>query len=404
MPVDLSELRWIETQAELMLRDVMAWADISSGSYHVPGLARMLDTLESAFSTLGGTSQRIPLAPAMAIGADGNVVEHPLGSALLVTKGHHARVRVLLSIHYDTVYGPTHPFQTAQMIAPDVCRGPGVVDAKGGIVVLLTALRALERSSISGQAGWEVLLNPDEEIGSPGSAPLLREAASRNHVGLVFEPAMRDGSLVGPRKGSGNVTAVVRGRAAHAGRDFPAGRSAILALAEFIRRIDAAQATVPGAIINCGRIEGGGATNIVPDLAIGRFNVRVESADQQLDVEQAFRRVAADVAQRDGITVDVHGGFTSPPKPLDARSAQLMDHVIGCGRDLGLALTYGPSGGTCDGNKLAAAGLPVVDSLGPVGGDLHSDREYLHVPSLVERAKLTALLLMKLASGEIPSA
>ena len=89
---------------------------------------------------------------------------------------------------------------------------------------------------------------------------------------------------------------------------------------------------------------------------------------------------------------------------LDARSAHLMDNILGCAKDLGLSLTHAPSGGTCDGNKLAAAGLPVVDSLGPVGGDLHSDREWLRVSSLVERAKLAARVLMKVASGEISPA
>jgi glutamate carboxypeptidase len=410
MPINLADLQWIETQADAMQRDVVRWADINSGSHNLPGLARMLDTLEADFASLGATRRRVQLPPATEIDRHGKVAERPLGEAQVLTKRPDARVRVLLNIHYDTVYGPNHPFQDAQMIGGDICRGPGVVDAKGGIMVMLTALRALERLPFAGQLGWEVLLNPDEEIGSPGSAALLREAAARNHVGLVFEPAMRDGSLVGQRKGSGNFTTVIRGRAAHAGRDFFAGRSAILALADLIGRIDSVgstglttgQASMQEVTINCGRIEGGGATNIVPDLAIGRFNVRVSTSQQQQGIEQAFRTVAAEVAaQRDGITIELHGGFSSPPKPLDARSAQLMDHVIACGRDIGLSLTHVPSGGTCDGNKLAAAGLPVVDSLGPVGGDLHSDREFLLLPSLVERAKLTGLLLMKLASGEI---
>jgi glutamate carboxypeptidase len=307
-----------------------------------------------------------------------------------------------LSIHYDTVYGPNHPFQRAEMIADDTLRGPGVIDAKGGIVVMLTALAALERTDFAKKIGWEILLNPDEEIGSPGSAALLREAAARNHVGLVFEPALRDGSLVGQRKGSGNLTAVVRGRAAHAGRDFAHGRSAILALADFIARADAAQKDMPpGVTISCGRIEGGGPTNIVPDLAIGRWNVRVTTAEEQHAVEQTFRAIANEVARRDGITVALHGGFSSPPKPLDPRSAHLMNAILTCAADLGLALTHAPSGGSCDGNKLAAAGLPVVDSLGPVGGDLHSEREFLRVSSLVERAKLTAFVLLKLACGDI---
>jgi len=248
--------------------------------------------------------------------------------------------------------------------------------------------------------GWEVILNSDEEIGSVGSAGLLKEAAARNHLGLVFEPAWADGSIVGPRKGSGNFTVIVRGRAAHAGRDFEKGRNAIVALSELIARVS--KATPPGIIVNCGQVEGGGpATNIVADLAIARFNVRVTEPAEQLQVFTSFEDAARELRLREGISVELEGGFTSPPKPLDGRSRKLLDHVVACGRELGEEIKIVASGGTCDGNKLAAAGLPVVDSLGPVGGELHSDREYVRVSSLPRRAKMTALLLMKLASGEI---
>ena len=267
---------------------------------------------------------------------------------------------------------------------------------------MLSALRALEESRVAENLGWEVLLNPDEEIGSPGSAGLLKEAVSRNHLGLVFEPAFADGALVGARKGSGTFTAVVRGRPAHAGRDFDKGRSAIIALAEMIRAL--APHPRPGLIINCGRIEGGGAVNIVPDLAIARFNVRADSADDKFWFEQFFHSVAAQLELKEGIRVSLHGQFHSPPKPMDPRSAELMEEILTCGRELGMTgLAVRPSGGTCDGNKLAAAGMPVVDSLGPVGGDLHSEREYVLLQSLIERANLSALLLLKLAAGEVAS-
>jgi glutamate carboxypeptidase len=170
-------------------------------------------------------------------------------------------------------------------------------------------------------------------------------------------------------------------------------------LAELVTTLAAASGL--GIVVNCGKVEGGGATNIVPELAIGRFNVRADSAEDQRAVEELFDAAAAQIGRRDGITVSLHGGFNSPPKPLDARSTGLMEAVITTGRALGLTLSHRPSGGTCDGNKLAAAGLPVVDSLGPVGGELHSDREYVRISSLAERAKLTALLLMKLAAQEL---
>jgi glutamate carboxypeptidase len=375
------------------------WSAINSGSRNLHGLARTCDAVRAEFATLGGELRLLDLAPEQVIDSAGNVVASPLGKAISIVKRPRAPVRVLLNIHYDTVFGPEHPFQSVRQTDEDTLVGPGVVDAKGGLVVMLTALRAFEQSSVADRLGWEVLINPDEEIGSPGSTPLLREAAMRNQFGLLFEPAMSDGNLVGARKGSGNFTAVVRGRAAHAGRDFQQGRSAIVALAELITRVDAIQSGIEGATINCGKVEGGGALNIVPDLAIGRFNARATTPEQARLIESRFTDLARDVARaRDGISIDLRGGFHAPPKVLDEPTMRLMNLILNAARQLGMNLTHQPSGGASDGNKLAAAGLPVVDTLGPVGGNLHSDREYLKIRSLAERAKLTALVLIQLAT------
>jgi glutamate carboxypeptidase len=277
-------------------------------------------------------------------------------------------------------------------------RGPGVLDAKGGILVLLTAARAIDRSPVANQIGFEIILTPDEEIGSPGSGSLLVEAARRNHLALLFEPAFPDGSLVGSRKGSGNFTFIIRGRAAHAGRDFHSGRSAILAAAQLIQRFSEPFPNFPDITINCGKIEGGGALNVVPDLAIARFNARVTKPDEQSAVEQRARDLVNEFSTQDGITVTLQGGFHSPPKLLDPRSTTLLNTAIACAQDLGFTLSTKPSGGASDGNRIAAAGVSVIDSLGPVGADLHSDREHVNVRTLVERAKLTALLMLSLSA------
>ena len=389
----------IDAAAPELVTTLRRWSEINSGSYNLSSLEAMLAELKAAFAPLGGEMREVELPPATSVDSRGEAVSMPLGRALVIRKRPDAPLRVLLVIHYDTVFGAESAFRRTDTPDADTLRGPGVVDAKGGIVVMLAALRALEASPWAETIGWEVILNPDEEIGSVGSAAMLKEAAARNHLGLVFEPSFADGSIVGARKGSGNYTVVVRGRAAHAGRDFEKGRNAIVALAEIVAEL---ARPIEGCVINCGQIEGGApATNIVPDLAIARFNVRASDAMGQLKIASAF-----DLANRkrrivDGIDVRVEGGFTSPPKPLDARSSKLLDHVLACSRELRMNLNVVSSGGTCDGNKLAAAGLPVVDSLGPVGGELHSDREYVTLSSIPQRAKMTALLLMKLASGEI---
>jgi glutamate carboxypeptidase len=260
----------------------------------------------------------------------------------------------------------------------------------------------LERLPLAQRIGWEVLINPDEEIGSPGSAHLFAAAAVRNDLGLVFEPAFPDGNLVSSRKGSGNFSAVVRGRAAHAGRDFHLGRNAIEAAARFAVSAAELNGSIPGVTVNVARIDGGGPANVVPDLAICRLNARVETFEQQTLVHDALRRIAADIDRRDGISIELHGEFLSPPKVLDEPTLALLGHVAECARELGMpAISWRPSGGASDANKLAAAGLTVVDTLGPRGGNMHSAEEYLLVESLTERAALSALLLLKLAGGQI---
>ncbi len=417
----------LTAQSAGMIDLVVAWVKIASGSHDVPGLARMAEALRPAFSALGGTCEELALAPQSSIDSLGHRCDLPLGKALRFRKRPDAPLQVFLGIHYDVVYGdhaaasgsaadasaaeaPTA--SAARNASPDtvtptvrlekgLLHASGAADAKGGLVILLKALEALEASPFAAGLGWEVLLNPDEELGSPGSLPLLREAARRNHLGLLFEPALPDGNLVGARKGSGNFTAVVRGRAAHAGRDPHLGRNAIHALAEFIVDLDRYGRLAPGLTVNVGKVEGGGPVNRVPDLALARFNLRVRDSDSQSAAEAWLKREAEQFSAREGYSLEIHGGFTSPPKPAEGMTLALLEAVAETGRQLGLELEWRSSGGVSDGNKLAVVGLPNVDTMGARGGDIHSPKEFLVLDSLPERARLAALLLMRLGSGEL---
>lgn len=397
----LPHLQWIDGQESRMIDLLIRWANVNSGTQNLQGLNEVLALLEEEFSQLSGESERITLEPQQLEDSAGTSVQVPLGSALLIRKRATAPLRLLLCCHMDTVYTADHPFQRAVRIDDKILRGPGVTDAKGGIVVMLAALQAFERSPWAEKVGWEVLINPDEEIGSPGSAPLLIQAAKRNHLGLVFEPSLPDGNLVGARKGSGNFTAIARGKAAHAGRNPKLGRNAIDALARFIVGFASLGDSGDAITTNVGYIQGGGPVNVVPDRAVCRFNVRVMTTDNQRAFEDGLKRLSPEINRIDGISLELHGGFTRPPKPLDAKTLKLLEQVAACGCDLGLSLQWRPTGGACDGNNLAASGLTTIDSLGVTGGDIHSSDEYILLDSLVERAKLAALLLMKLAAGEI---
>ncbi|HXH04774.1 MAG TPA: hydrolase [Candidatus Competibacteraceae bacterium] len=401
MSVYTPYLDWLNDHYPAMVALVEDWSRINSGSYHLEGLARMADTLGAAFAPLGGAAQLVDLAPLASVDRQGRLVQRPLGRALSIVKRPQAPCRVLLAGHMDTVFPADSHFQNPRWLDDNILNGPGVADLKGGLVVMLHALLALERSPWAENVGWEVLLNPDEEIGSLGSAPLLEAAARRNHIGLIYEPALADGTLAGARKGSGNYTLVVHGRAAHAGRDHHLGRNAIVLLAEGIVRLDALNGQRPGVTVNPGHIEGGGPVNIVPDLAILRFNIRVASHEEQHWVERELHALVDELSGREGFQVELHGRFGRPPKLLDERQSALFEQVRECGAELGLNIRWAATGGCCDGNNLAAAGLPNVDTLGVRGGKIHSDEEFLLADSLVERARLSALLLMKIGAGEI---
>ena len=370
------------------LRDLLVtWAHLNSGSDHVAGLARMRATLEEMFR------EKLPGAVVSAIHLPGTDAK-----ALSVRMRPTAPVQVLLSGHYDTVYGAEHPFQRCEQIDEKILRGPGVADMKGGIVVMLAALAGFEQTPEREKLGWEVLLTPDEETGSTASRDALREAAQRHHLGLVFEPAREDGSLVRSRMGTGVFTITCRGRAAHAASPRREGRNAIVALAEFLVSAERIQNEIPGVLLNVGHIAGGGALNIVPDCAVAGINIRVARTSCVTAVQDALASLAAEVNRREGFSLEVSGGFDRPPLEPDARSEAMFAAWTEAARECGVALPgWLDVGGGSDANLLAEAGLPCLDGLGPVGAKLHSPDEYIELPSLAERARIATAFLTQLA-------
>lgn len=396
-------LDWLDDCRDEMTARLEGWAAINSGSRNLDGLARMRRVLADAFGELGASVVELPVPETTQVGADGNLSTLAHGAVLQIRLRPELRRRALLCIHYDTVYGAGHPFQRTTRLDGDRLNGPGVADAKGGILVMLYALKALERSPWRQDIGIDVLLNGDEETGSLGSGGLLAEQARAASFGLLYEPALADGTLAGARKGSGNFTLLVRGRAAHAGRAFGDGRNAIVALARAVAGLDALNGRRPALTVNAGRIAGGGPVNVVPDLAILEFNVRTGCHEDQDWLAAALDRLVQELNQLDGIRAELHGRFSRPPKPMAGRTEALFAWARSAAEaELGLTLGWQATGGCCDGNNLAAAGLPNIDTLGVRGGLIHSDQEFVHLDSLTERAKLSALLLMKAASGRLP--
>jgi glutamate carboxypeptidase len=391
-----------EVEPDIIARTI-DWCAVNSGSRNAEGLARQRGLLEPALAALPGRVERAPLAASREVLDDGTLAETRYEDALLLTVRPEAPVQAVLTGHYDTVYPKESPFQAVMTRNDGALWGPGVADMKGGISVMLAALAAFEQHPEKDKVGYRVLLSPDEEIGSLGSAPLLETLGREGQVGLTYEPALADGTLAGARKGSGNFHILVRGRSAHAGRDFERGRNAVAGAAEIALRLHGLNGEREGVTVNVAKISGGSPVNVVPDTAVVRFNVRVPStaAAEWVRVEIEKIAIAEGLTGPKGLEVSLHGGFTRPPKPLDEAQLALLDSVRAAAGLIGQEIGWRDSGGVCEGNNLHAAGLPNVDTLGVRGGDIHSEAEYALPESFLERAQLSAMILMKLASGEI---
>jgi glutamate carboxypeptidase len=384
--------------AEPMLDQVLAWAGVNSGSRNLGGLERMADLLADAFAALPGVLRLESPAKVEAVDSSGRTVQIQHGRHLHLTVRPTAPVQLLLTGHMDTVFAQDHAFQETRWLEDGVLNGPGVADMKGGIAVMLAALKAVEQSAVSDRFGYEVVINSDEEVGSPASAGLLARAASGKRAALTYEPAaLPDGTLAGARPGSGNFTMVVRGQSAHAGRNPEDGRNALLAAADLALRLD--QLKREGLTVNPSRIEGGSPSNVVPDFAMLRVNLRPRTPEIEADTKQAMDDTVAAVAAERDVAIEMHGGFGRPPKPLTSAAEALFKLVQQAGSDLGQAIAWQPSGGVCDGNNIAACGVPVVDTMGVRGGKIHSAEEFLIADSLKERAALSALTILRLAGG-----
>lgn len=383
-----------------MTQLVQSWSDINSGSTNLKGLAEMRSLLKTAFSSLGAETTEIDLQNHEIINNQGELIQQQLGKALLIKKRPKAPLKIFLGVHMDTVFSFDHPFQKTRLLDQQTLIGPGVADAKGGLVILLKTLETFESSPFAHQLGWEVLINPDEEIGSPGSAPLLARMAASNDLGLLFEPSLPNGAIASSRKGSGNFTVIFRGRSAHVGRDYSNGRSAISALASFIVGCEEISQSHPHIILNIGEVNGGEAVNIVPDLAIARLNIRTLTAEDEALALKPLNKLIQSLQQREGISITLHGKFNRPPKPETHGMLTLFSLVKECAESLELELKWHSTGGSCDGNILSAEGLSNLDSMGACGGSIHTDNEYLMLDSLVERTRLITLFLMRLGSGE----
>ncbi len=375
-----------------LLEDLRLHVGLPTGGGNTAALDETRGLLARRLEAIGAKTEIVPGEPKpdwlFEPGAGGG---HVPPSAICRRNG--AGTKVLICGHLDTVHDPKGPFR-ALSIAPNgkTATGPGCVDMKGGLVITVAALEALAEAGID--VTWTVLLNSDEETGSYHSERAIRTEARKHDFGLAVEPAMADGGLVVERLGSGQFMVECRGRAAHVGRDFEKGVSAVTALAERLVRVAALADPKLGKIVNVGPLQGGVAANVVPDLARAWGNVRFPTTA----IADELRAGLESVATSPGAcpAADVRTSFQRPAKPLTPGTQALAERARGAAEDLGQRLPFGKTGGVCDGNTMQDEGLPTIDTLGVRGGGLHTPQEWIELDSLVERCQLMAVLLARL--------
>ena len=381
-----------QPERDVLLGQVLDWAAINSGTGNLAGLGEVGEAISTVAARLPGDVAWHDPAPVESVRGNGSATAVANGRHLVLSVRPKAERRVLLTGHMDTVFGPADPFQSCRWLDKETLNGPGTADMKSGIAVMLAGLAAFE--STRPELGYDVLLNSDEETGSLSSAPLIRELAAGKLAALTYEPALPGGVMAGARPGSGNWSAVVRGRAAHAGRNPEEGRNALLAASDLALRLAALRR--PGLSVNPARIDGGGPNNVVPDMAVLRFNMRPASPELAALAEAEIARAVAEVETLHEVAIHLHGGMSRPPKVLGPEAEALFALVGRAAADLGQSFSRKDTGGVCDGNNIAACGVPVIDTMGALGGAIHSADEFLLVNSLAERARLTALTLYRL--------
>jgi glutamate carboxypeptidase len=305
----------------------------------------------------------------------------------------------LLVGHCDTVWPVGTIVQMPVHVEADTVQGPGVFDMKGGLVQMLYALSAVKELGLRPAAEPVIVINSDEEIGSPDSTALIRRLARCASRAFILEPAFgRTGKLKTARKASGSFTLTIKGRAAHAGNNPEEGASAILEMSHQIQRLFALNDAARGITVNVGTIDGGLRSNVVAAEVRATLDVRVRTREDAAATENNIRSLTPVNPQT---SIRIEGGIEQLPMEPLPRNQALWQLARDLGRRLGLELDQAAVGGTSDGNTTSQY-TATLDGLGAVGDGAHAAHEQTCIPQMVERCALLVLLLVAPVANVCP--
>lgn len=391
IPTDLTSIgREAERSYQGYLEDLRRMVDVDCGTYLPEGVNQVADHLQDRFEHAGWSVERVPHRP--------DPGQPQLGDALVARlDGGGDRPSVLLVGHMDTVFPAGTAAERPFRIEGTRAFGPGVSDMKGGLLVGFYAVEALRRSDPDALPSITYVCNPDEEIGSPFSGPLILEQARGVDACFVLEGARENGDIVSARKGVADLHIVVHGRAAHAGVEPERGRSATLQAAHTTVALHALNGRWPGVTVNVGVLEGGTRPNVVAERCELRVDLRSPTAATFQEALAEIERVARATTVPD-VSVEATRMAGFPPMEKTAGTAELAARAAAIAGALGFEVRDAATGGASDANPVAGLGVPTLDGLGPIGGADHAPGEWLDLDSVVPRTALLAGLIGSVAA------
>ncbi|OMP66940.1 carboxypeptidase [Domibacillus epiphyticus] len=361
--------------------------NIDSNSYDQAGVNKISSILQKEFEEIGL-----------------KVIVHrekKFGNHLSITSSNSIKPKILIIAHMDTVFPKGESSKRPFQIIGDKAYGPGVNDEKASHVQVLYAMKALKHYGLASFHNVHILFNSDEEIGSPSSKTLIKEAAEGKEYCLVVECGRPNEGVVTSRKGVGSFKMSVTGKSAHAGVEPEIGRSAIEEIAYKIIKLHQLNKIEKGLTVNVGLIKGGTSANTVSPDAEAVIDVRVANKEQAEDVVKEIYSIAEEETIK-GTETKIEGQISRPPMEMTKESQELFERVKQTGKELGLHLHGEATGGASDASFTASEGVPTIDGMGPVGEFSHSETdEYTNIQSLIERTALLAKTIESLTKKEM---
>ncbi len=384
-------------QAKAMETALAELVSINSYTENVEGGQKVGKMLEELFAIEGLERQRVA-------STSGRFADHlVMRSTWTVSPDEQGRERKPIALvgHLDTVF-PPGTFEGFKRDG-DLARGPGVLDMKGGLVVVAWALKALAATgALPTLPGLRVVIVSDEEVGSPEGQAVIREAVEGARSALVFEAGRKGDLVITRRKGTGAMTIIAHGKAAHAGNAHKDGVNAIWALAKLVDRVQALTDYARGVTVNVGRISGGISKNTVPDRAEALVDLRFESRADAEALIEAIKKAADECAAAvPGARIELQGGIARLPLERTDESVRLMEAYGACARASGLGAGEAALiGGGSDASTTSAMGIASIDGLGPRGIGFHTHDEQIEIVTLLQKAQALARFLASLRAGK----